>query len=171
MGDINAHFYEKNENVESACKCVKNCSKIMLEQYSWNECTSFNSGYDTQNGDVLFFFESKELLMKNPNKYATKFLYLIRESWKEAGFSIIEERICMPGECRSIRHYTYFFRLRKRNVICKCELCKYSEYHRCSNPNILAEFESITLVKEVVIESSRFNCFQFSESSDAYDVE
>ena len=62
-------------------------------------------------------------------------------------------------------------RLRKRNVICKCALCRYSEYDRCSNPNILAEFENLTLVNEITIESSRFNCFQFSECSDAYDVE
>lgn len=171
MGTINARFYDKNKNVEVTEKCVRDCSKIMLDKYSWSGGVHFNFGYDTQNGDVLFFFESPELTTIYHNKYATEFLYLICKAWKEAGFSIIEERICEPYECRSITRFTYFFRLRKRNVICRCELCQYSDYHWCSNEKILAEFANVTLIDNITIESSKLNCSQFSECSDAHDVE
>lgn len=171
MGNINARFYDKTKNVKVTEKCVRDCSKIMLDKYLCSIGVYFNVGYDTQNKDILFFFESPELIRECHNKYAPEFLYLICKAWKEAGFSIIEERICEPYECRSITFSTYFFRLRKRNVICRCELCQYSDYHWCSNEKILAEFANVALVDNITIESSRLNCSQFSELSDSHDVE
>lgn len=170
MNTINVCF-EKNETVEIAKECVLSCHKIMLEKYSLIVCRGADFGYDPQNGDVLFFFDGGLFQSSDKDKYKIEFLYLLREAWKEAGFSIIEEKTCKAEECPIIKYPSYFFRLRKRNVICQCALCRYSEYGRCSNPNILAEFENLTLVNEITIESSRFNCFQFSECSDVYDVE
>lgn len=55
------------------------------------------------------------------------------------------------------------------DIICKCQTCRYSEYNKCSNEKVRKEFEQISIVKEVCINS--FKCSEFSEERWVHDVE
>lgn len=56
-------------------------------------------------------------------------------------------------------------------IICKCGLCRYSEYNKCCNEKIKEQFKDVSLVEKISIESSKINCSEFSEVSFAHDVE
>ena len=56
-------------------------------------------------------------------------------------------------------------------IICKCGLCRYSEYNKCCNEKIKKQFKDVSLIEKIYIESSKINCLEFSEVSNSYDVE
>lgn len=55
------------------------------------------------------------------------------------------------------------------DIICKCGICRYSEYNKCKNEKVKKEFENILTVDEVYINSSK--CSEFSEERWSRDVE
>lgn len=55
------------------------------------------------------------------------------------------------------------------DIICECGICRYSEYNKCKNKKLNKEFQSISTVDKVYINSS--NCLEFSEERSTHDVE
>ena len=166
MKNINNIDISENENL---IKIMDTYSNLMHDKYSWD----VGDYYAFMDDKYFFFlFSSNDFLESKHSKYVVEFLYCIKRAWKSAGFGIIEEKKYDSKEAYYPLDFPFYsLCLRKRNVICRCEVCKYSEYDRCSNQIILDEFNNISSISEVVVESSRLKWSQFRECSDAHDVE
>ncbi len=170
MQKINLSF-DYDESVESVKSSINYFYDFTKNNIGRNFITEFICGSDSSNGDVLVFFKIEELPKDKISGYVSNFIFYVKNSWEKTGFIIVEDRLSEKGESSEVDFTSHLFRLRKSKVKCECSLCEYSSYGWCCNDEIIKQFDNVTLIKNVIVASSSYNCLKYCERSDAHDVE
>ena len=92
-------------------KAYRLTTRTFYQLYNFVPAGTITAGYDTETGDVLFFFHSSFLKQYKPHRDA--FIKDFKSNLEDYGFEIVEEKVLTAGTYRRIHYNSVCYRIRR----------------------------------------------------------